>query len=129
MKKNCSPSATSEGDVDTSMGVVCTSSRILRWIFSVTFSSSLERKSAAVLIEPAICAILKLNCSTFSHAFHRDGGMAFVWKNRVTFFCPLRQSLVLMFPTECVQTQEMSCRLPKIRSSKLTTSAVRGKNF
>ena len=64
MKKKCSSSATSEDDIDTSMGVVCTSSRILRRIFSVTFSSNLDRKSAAVLTEPAICAILKLNCST-----------------------------------------------------------------
>ena len=39
------------------MGVVCTSSRILRWIFSATFSSYLEKESAAVLTDPAICAI------------------------------------------------------------------------
>ena len=50
----------------------------------MTFSSNLQRKSAAVLTELAICAVLKLNCGTYSHAFHRDGGMAFVWKNRVT---------------------------------------------
>ena len=54
MSKNCSSSATSEEDAVTSMGVVCTSSRILRWIFSVTFSSNLERTLAAVLTEPAI---------------------------------------------------------------------------
>ena len=107
VKKNCSSSATSDEDVHTSMGVVCTSSQILRWIFSVAFSSNLDRKSAAVLTEPVICAILKLNGSTQSHAFHRDGGMAFVWKNRVTD---------LMFPTRCVQTREMPCRLPKIFS-------------
>ena len=50
----------------------------------MTFSSNLEKMSAAVLAEPAICAILKLNCSTYSHAFHNVGGMAFVWKNRKT---------------------------------------------
>ena len=64
LKENSSSSATSEEDVVTSMGVVCTSPRILRQIFSVTFNYIWERKSAAVLTEPAICAILKLNCST-----------------------------------------------------------------
>ena len=64
MKQTCSSSATSEEDVVTSMGVVCTSSWILRWIFSVTFSSYLKKKSAALLTEPAICDFLKLNCRT-----------------------------------------------------------------
>ena len=62
VKKNYSPSATSEEDGFTSMGVFCRLSRILRRIFSVTSSSILERKSAAVLTEPAIYAFLKLNC-------------------------------------------------------------------
>ena len=60
VKKNFSSSATSEEDVVTSMGVVWISSLILRHIFSVTLSSSLEKKSAAVLTETAMCAILKL---------------------------------------------------------------------
>ena len=64
VKKNCSWSATSEEEFVTNMGVVCTSSRILRWTFPETFSSNLETKSATVLTEPAICAMLKLNCST-----------------------------------------------------------------
>ena len=64
VKKNCSSSATSEEDVVTSISVVCTSSLILRQILSVTFNSNLERKSAALFTEPAISAILKLNCST-----------------------------------------------------------------
>ena len=63
-KKKCSSSATSEEDVVTSMGVVCKSSLILRRIFSVTFNSNRERKSTAVFTEPAICTVLKLNCST-----------------------------------------------------------------
>ena len=63
VKRNCSSSATSEENVVASMGVVCTSSRILRWTFSVTFSSNLEKNSAAVLTEPAIRAILLLSCS------------------------------------------------------------------
>ena len=39
----------------TSMVVVFTSSRISRRIFSLTSNSSLKRKSAAVMTEPAIC--------------------------------------------------------------------------
>ena len=83
---NCSSSATSGEDVVTSMGSARSSYRILRWIFSVTFSSNLERKSAAVLIEPVLCAIQKLNCSAQLHAFHKDGGIALIWKKRVTDF-------------------------------------------
>ena len=83
-KKNCSSSATFEEGVVTSMGVVWMSSRILRRISSVNLGSSLERKSAAVLTEPEMCAILKLNCNTSKHAFHSVGGIAFVWKKRVT---------------------------------------------
>ena len=64
VKKSCSSSATSEEEVVTSIGVVWISYLILRRIYSVTLSSSLERKSAAVLTDPAICDILKLNCNT-----------------------------------------------------------------
>ena len=68
-----------------SMGIVCTSFRILRRFFSVTFISKWQRKSAAVLTEPGISDILTLNCSTKSHAFYKDdGGLAFVWKKLVT---------------------------------------------
>ena len=55
--KNSSPSATSEEEMVTSIGVVWISSRILRRIISVTLSSSLEKKSA--LTQPATCGILK----------------------------------------------------------------------
>ena len=81
MKKNCSSSATSEEEVVTSKGVVWISSRILRRIFSVILISSLERKSAAVLTELALCAILKLNCSTSSHAFQSAAGNALFGEN------------------------------------------------
>ena len=64
MKKICSSSATSEEEVVTSIGVVWISAVILRRIFSVTLSSSLERNSAAMLTDPAIYAILKLNYNT-----------------------------------------------------------------
>ena len=76
----------------TSIGVVWISSRILRRIFSVTLSYSLERKSAAVLTEPAMCAILKLNCNTQSHAIQNAGAIAFVWK-RVTDLLSVRTNV------------------------------------
>ena len=64
VKKIRFSSTTSEEELVTSIGGVCISSLILRRIFSVTLSSSLERKSAAVLTYPAKCGILKLNCNT-----------------------------------------------------------------
>ena len=64
VEKSCSSSATSEEEVVTSIGFVWISSLILGRIFSVTLSSSLERKSAAVLTDPSMCASLKLNCNT-----------------------------------------------------------------
>ena len=66
VKKLCSSLSTSEEEFVNSMGVVWISSLILRRIFSVTLSSSLERKSIAVLTDPAMCAILKLNCNTIT---------------------------------------------------------------
>ena len=83
LKKKFSSPATSEVVVVTSVGVLCTSYRILRRIISVTFNFNRQRKSAAVFSEPAICVIFKLNCRTLLHAFHKDGGITFVWKNRV----------------------------------------------
>ena len=82
--KNCSSSAMSEDDVVISMGVVCKSFRVLRRMFSVTFYSSPEKKSAADLTEPAVSAILKFNCNTQSHAFRKFVGMAFARKTLVT---------------------------------------------
>ena len=64
LKNNCSSTATTVEDVVTSIGFVWIFSRILRRIFSVTLSSSLERKSAEVFSEPALCTILKLIFST-----------------------------------------------------------------
>ena len=51
VKENVSSSGTSEEEVVTSIGVVWITSRIFRPIFSVTLTSSLERKLAAVLTE------------------------------------------------------------------------------
>ena len=67
-----------------SMGAVRIFSQIFRRIISVILGSSLERKTAALLTEPAISAIFKLNCNTKSHAFHSAGGIAFVCKVFVT---------------------------------------------
>ena len=80
MQKNFSSSATSDDDVIISMGADGVSTRISIGNFSVTLSSSLERKLAAVSAEPAMCVILQLNCNTSSHAFHSADGNAFVWK-------------------------------------------------
>ena len=62
LKEDCSSSALAEEDVVTSMGVVWTTSLILSSLFSVTLS--LEKRSAAVLTESAMIAILKSNCNT-----------------------------------------------------------------
>ena len=78
MNQNFFSSATPEEDVVTSRGIVCTSSLILGWLFSVTFSSSLEKQSAVVLTEPAICAILEINCNTNLHEVRKNDGKAFV---------------------------------------------------
>ena len=90
VKKICSPSAMSEEEDVTSIGVGWICSQILRRISSVTLSSSLERRSTAVLTDPAMCAILKLYCNTESHALQSAGGIAFVWKKRVTDLLPVR---------------------------------------
>ena len=84
VKKNCSSSATSEEVVVASMCGVWIPSRPLGRIFSVTLISSPEVKSASMLTEPVKCAIWKLKCNTQSHAIHSAGGIAFVWKKRVT---------------------------------------------
>ena len=48
LEKNCSSPATSEEDVANWICVVCIPCKFLSQIFTVTFSSSMERKSAAV---------------------------------------------------------------------------------
>ena len=48
--------------------------------------------------------------------------MALVWKNRVTDLLSVSTIVGFdVFPTECVQIQEMPCILPKILSSKMTS--------
>ena len=50
----------------------------------MSFNSILVRKSAEVLTQPRIRAILKLNCDTSLLAFRKEGRIAFVWKKLVT---------------------------------------------
>ena len=69
----------------TSIGFAGISSLIYKIIFSLGFFSNRDWKSAAVFIFPGMCAIVKLFCSTKSQAFHRGGGIIFVWKNLVEF--------------------------------------------
>ena len=104
MKKTCSSSATSEEDVVTSKGTVWISSRSVRRIFSVTLNSGLERNSAAVSTEPAMCAILNLNCCRNCLSLEKTCDR----------FVICRNNLWLLLPTEYAQTREMPCKLPTI---------------
>ena len=106
VKKICSSSATSEEEVVTLICVVWISSLILRRIFSVTLSSSLERKSAAVLTEPAMCAILKLNCNTQPMHSRLLAGLPLFAKSGWGTCCLSGELLALLLPTECVQTRQ-----------------------
>ena len=84
--KTCSSCAMPVDSIFTSIGFVGMSSLFFNVfpIFSLGSISRRHKKSAAVFIFPGMCAIVKLNCSTKSHAFHRGGGIIFVWKNLVT---------------------------------------------
>ena len=68
----------------TSIGCVGTSSLILGVIFSFATDSKQDKKSAVVSILPRMCAMVKSNCRTNSHAFQNGGGSNLVWKNFVT---------------------------------------------
>ena len=83
-KKTVSPCAMPVDSLFTSIGFVGMSSLIFNIIFSFGYTSNRDKKSAAVFIFPGMCAIVKLNCSTKSHAIHRGGGIIFVRKNLVT---------------------------------------------
>ena len=68
----------------TSIGFVGMSSLIFKIFFSLAYVSKRDKRSAAVFIFLGMCAIVKLNCSTNSQAFHKSGGIIFLWKNLVT---------------------------------------------
>ena len=97
---------------------VCMSCGISRRIIALVFSTRLERKSAAVLTEPAKFANLKLDCHTLSFAFHSDGGNAFVWKNRVTDMLSVKLGATIWFlssivkPGKCLMKSWSVCFSP-----------------
>ena len=68
----------------TSICFVGMSSLIFKFNFSLGSIYKWDKKSAAVFIFPRMCAIVKLKCRTESQAFHKGGGIIFVWKNLVT---------------------------------------------
>ena len=82
----------------TSIGFVGMSSLIFKIIFSLGSISGRDKKSAAVFTFPGMCAIVKLNCNTKSHAFYRGAGMIFVWKNLVTDLLSVMMSTGLVEP-------------------------------
>ena len=82
--KTCSSCALPVDSLFTSIGFVGMSYLIFKIIFLLGSISNRDNVSAAVLFFPGMCAIVKLNCSKKSQAFHRGGGIIFVWKNLVT---------------------------------------------
>ena len=62
----------------TSIGFVGMSFLIFKVTFSLGSISKRDKNSAAVFILPGKCAMVKLNCSTKSQAFHKGGGIIFV---------------------------------------------------
>ena len=92
--------------------------RFLRRIFSVTWSSSPEWKSAAVMIEPEVCAFLKLNCNTYNMHSTVLAELPSLGKNVLQVCCLWGQLLALLLPTKCVRFREVPCILPKILLSK-----------
>ena len=61
-----------------SIGFIGMSSLIFKILFSLGSISKRDKKSAAVVIFPEMCAIVKLNCSTKLQAFHKGGGISFL---------------------------------------------------
>ena len=64
----------------TSIGCVGTSFLTLRINFSFGSDCKRDRQSKAAIILCGMCAIVKLNCITKSHAFH-SGGAIFQLEN------------------------------------------------
>ena len=83
-KKTVSSCAAPVDSMFTSIGFVGMSSLIFKIVFTFGSVFNRDNKSAAEFIFPGMCAIVKLNCSTKSHALHRCGRIVFVWKNPVT---------------------------------------------
>ena len=129
VKRNCSSSATSEEVFVTSMGFVLYILPDYEMDPLCDFQFLFGEKIRFCVDWTSNLCFLKLNCRTYSHALHKNVGIAFVWKNGWPTFWPLRQSSVLMIPTENVQTQRRPCILSKNRSNNMTSWVVRGKGF
>ena len=82
-KKTGSSCAVPIDSMFTSIGFVGMSSLTFKNIFSSGSNSKKDKKSAAVFLFPGMCDIVKLGCSTKLQAFHKSGGITFVWKNPV----------------------------------------------
>ena len=85
----------------TSFGFFGKSSLTFEVIFSVLSISQRNKKSAVVFIFPGTCAMVKLNCNTKAQAFHKGGGIIFVWKN------PLNNLLSVMIIIGMVGSQNI----------------------
>ena len=83
-KKTRSSSAILVDSMLTSIGCVGTFSFISRKVYSVGSDSRRDKKSTAEFILPGLCARVKLNCTTKSHAIHDGGGVILACKNLVT---------------------------------------------
>ena len=82
-KKTGSSCAMPVDSMFISISFVGLSFLISRLIFSIGSISRQGKKSAAVLIFHAMCAMVKVNCNTKLQAFHKGGILNFVWKTWV----------------------------------------------
>ena len=83
-KKTVSSCALSVDSMLTSIVFVGMSSLIFRIVFPFGSISNRDTKSAAVFIFLGRCAMVKMNSNTISQAYHKGGGIKFVWKNWVS---------------------------------------------
>ena len=67
-----------KGSMFTSIGFVAMSSVNFKIILSLGSICKGDKNSAAMFIFPGMRAIVKLNCSTKSKAFHKGGGIIFI---------------------------------------------------
>ena len=84
----------------------------------MTFSSSLLKKSASVLIEPATCDILKLNCNTKSDAHNNDTGKFFARKKGVTDLLSIKTILGFVTSHKTCASSKLPFELPGVLPSR-----------
>ena len=97
-KKSGSSCAMPVVSMFTSIGLVGMSLLFLKGFFRWDPFLNEMKKYAAVFIFPGMCAIVKLNCITKSQAFHKGGGIVFVWKNLLTNLLSVMISTGLVAP-------------------------------